>query len=181
MTGNSHIPAILVAGDTWRWSDAAAFASHPPPFWTLRYTLRPVGGGVTITIQATTGAGCYALTHPATSTAAVAPGAYEWTALAYEDGGDDREWVASGRLTVAPDPATATGSLRSASERILEAITATIEGRASKDADAYSIEGRSITRTPLPDLLKLQTVYERKVAAERNPNASPIQYRRVKI
>jgi len=181
MTDNSGIPATLVAGDTWAWSDASAFASHPPPYWTLRYILRPVGGGVAITIQAVAAADCYNLTLGSATTAPAEPGPYEWTALAYEDGGDERAWVASGRLTVAPDPATATGSLRSAAERILEAITATIEGRATKDADAYSIEGRSITRTPLPDLLRLQAVYERKVAAERNPNASPFQYRRVKI
>lgn len=181
MTSNTHIPAALVAGDTWRWSDAAAFASHPPPEWTLRYVLRPVGGGAAITIQAAAVDGCYTLTHPATLTATVPPGAFEWTALAYADPGDDRAWLASGRVTILPDPATATGSLRSAAERILEAISATLEGRATKDADSYSIEGRSITRTPLPDLLRLQAVYERRVAAERNPNASPIQYRRVKI
>lgn len=181
MTEKTGIPATLVAGDTWAWRDAVSFASHPPPFWTVRYILRPVGGGTAITIQGGALPDHYGLTLASTSTAAAAPGPYEWTALAYEDGGDERAWLASGRLIVAPDPATATGSLRTPAERILEAITATLEGRATKDADAYSIEGRSITRTPLPDLMRLQAVYERKVAAERNPNASPFHYRRVKI
>lgn len=180
MPDNSSIPATLVAGDTWGWSDASAFASHPPPYWILRYILRPVAGGSAITIQSTIEADCYALTLTSAQSAAVAVGEYQWSSLAYEDGGNDRAWVASGRLTVLPDPATATGNLRSAAERILEAITATIEGRATKDSDAYSIEGRSITRTPLPDLLRLQVIYERKVIAERNPGASPFQYRRIK-
>lgn len=181
MTDNTSIPATLVAGDTWLWSDASAFASHPPPYWTLRYILRPVAGGAAITIQGTAVTDCYTLAAISANTAGFTPGEYEWAALAYEDGGDERAWVTSGRVVIAPDPATTTGSLRSAAERTLAAITATIEGRATKDADAYSIEGRSITRTPMPDLLRLQAIYERKVAFERNPNAAPFQYRRVKI
>ena len=181
MTDKQGIPATLVAGDTWLWSDAPAFASFPPPYWTLRYILRPVAGGAAITIQGTPAAGCYTMTTTSATTAIITPGEYGWTALAFSNNGDERALVASGRLTIAPDPATSTESLRTPAERTFEAITATIEGRATKDADAYSIEGRSITRTPMPDLLRLQAVYERKVAAERNPTASPFQYRRVKI
>lgn len=51
----------------------------------------------------------------------------------------------------------------------------------TKDAESYTIEGRSIARTPLADLIRLQGVYQRKVAAELNPGASPFQYRRIKL
>ncbi|WP_282129682.1 hypothetical protein [Roseobacter litoralis] len=174
------IPLTLVAGDSWFWCDTSAFASHPPPNWAVHYILRPVSGGVPTTIISTPAPAAFNFTATPSITSEMPAGSYEWTALAY--GADDaRKVLASGRLEVMPDPAAHKGDLRSRSERTLDAINATIEGRATKDADAYSIEGRSITRTPLPDLLRLQAIYERRVDAERNPGKSPISYRRISM
>jgi hypothetical protein len=181
MTVDTEIPAQLVAGDGWAWSDAAAFASHPPPDWALHYVLRPIAGGTTITIVATWGDDTYSLSRTATATAADAPGDYEWTALAYDDASDDRARLGSGRVCILPDPAQATGDLRSGAERILAAIDATVEGRVTKDAESYTIEGRSIARTPMADLIRLQGIYQRRVDAERNPGGSPFQYRRIAL
>lgn len=181
MALNIGIPALLVAGDGWAWSDASAHASHPPPDWALHYVLRPVAGGTPITLVATWGADEYRLTRAASDTANDAPGAYSWTAFAINDGTGDRATLDSGRVHILLDPVQENGDLRSAAERILAAIEATIEGRVSKDAESYSIEGRSISRTPIDDLLRLQGIYQRKVAAEMNPAASPFQYRRIKI
>lgn len=181
MTDATQIPATLVAGDTWSWTDADAFASHPAPDWSLNYVLRPVTGGAAITIVATWGDDEYRLTRAAVDTAADAPGEYEWVSLAFHDANGERVRLATGRTCVLPDPVSASGDLRSNAERILAAIDATIEGRATKDAESYSIEGRSIARTPIADLMQLRSIYERRVAAERNPGGSPIQYRRVAL
>jgi hypothetical protein len=42
----------------------------------------------------------------------------------------------------------------------LDAIEATIEGRASKDQESYSIQGRSLARTPIADLILLRGKYK---------------------
>lgn len=181
MAIDTGIPAQLVAGDGWAWSDAGAYASHPPPDWALHYVLRPVAGGTPITIVATWVGDEYRLTRTATDSATDAPGDYAWTALAIHDANGDRATLGNGRLCILPDPTQEVGDLRSAAERILAAIDATMEGRVTKDAESYTIEGRSIARTPLADLIRLQGVYQRKVAAELNPGASPFQYRRIKL
>lgn len=82
MAIDTGIPAQLVAGDGWAWSDAIAYASHPPPDWALHYVLRPVAGGTPITIVATWVGDEYRLTRSATDSASDAPGDYAWTALA---------------------------------------------------------------------------------------------------
>lgn len=181
MSAETQIPATLVAGDGWSWSDPAAFAAHPPPDWALHYVLRPVAGGAAITVVALWSGETYRLTRTAAETAGTAPGEYRWDALAFHDASGDRVHLGSGRVTVLPDPAQAGGDLRSAAERILAAIEATIEGRAARDAESYSIEGRSIARTPLADLIRLRALYRREVEAERAPGASPIRYRRVAL
>ncbi|MQQ09102.1 hypothetical protein GFB49_11605 [Epibacterium sp. SM1979] len=179
MTNETNIPSQLVAGDSWAWSDAPAFASHPPPDWSLHYILRPVTGGDPITIVASHGETSFVITHPASETQSLAPGEYEWSALAFNAGTGDRARLSVGRICILPDPLQATGDQRSGAERILAAIDATLEGRVSKDAESYTIEGRSIARTPIEDLTRLQSIYSQRVAQERNPGGSPIQYRRV--
>ncbi|MBT8169881.1 hypothetical protein [Falsiruegeria litorea] len=181
MTIKSNIPATLVAGDSWAWSEATAYAEYPPADWSLTYILRPATGGTALSITATDGGGAFTLAALATTTATLAAGEYSFSVLASNSGTGARHVLASGRVCILPDPMTQTGDLRSANERTLAAIIATIEGRATKDADSYTIEGRSISRTPLADLLRLQAVYERRVARERNPSASPFHYRRISL
>ena len=50
---------------------------------------------------------------------------------------------------------------------MLEAIQAVIESRATKDQEEYTIAGRSLKRTPLPELIKLLNFYETRVAGEQ--------------
>jgi hypothetical protein len=176
-----EFPAKLVAGDTWAWSDASAFSSHPPPEWALRYVLRPLAGGSSITILAAAGSDAFTLSQTASETAPALPGEYEWHAVAFHAANGDRAVLGAGRVTVLPDPLQAGGDLRSTAERILAAIDATIEGRVTKDAESWTIEGRSIARTPLADLLRLRAVYAAQAAAERTPGASPIRYRRIAL
>lgn len=56
---------------------------------------------------------------------------------------------------------------RTQNQRTLDAVNAVIEGRASKDQESYAIGGRSLSRTPLRDLMELQRVYQGKVMLER--------------
>ncbi len=181
MTIQNCIPATLVAGDGWAWVDLVAFARNPPPDWSLRYVLRPLAGGVSVEIDAIAGADAYELRLSSAQSAAVPPGQFTWVALAFHNESGDRITIANGRVEVLPDPAASTGDQRSSGERILDAIKATLEGRVTKDAESYSIEGRSISRTPIADLLRLREVYTREVQAEQNPGASPFQIRRVKF
>lgn len=182
MAVSASVPATLVAGDGWSWADAEASAACPPPFWGLRYVFRPVEGGGRFEVVATVADGAFLLSADPTFTAIRVPGWYLWTAVAAAADGGDRRTLKSGRVQIMPDPlATMANDGRGAAERILAAIEATLEGRVTKDAESYSIEGRSISRTPIADLLRLRNVYAAEVAAKLKPGSGFIQYRRMKM
>ncbi|MBW4709580.1 hypothetical protein KX928_17475 [Roseobacter sp. YSTF-M11] len=153
-------------------------SAYPSPYYALALTLSLQTGGPVTTLNAAADATAWRFTVDSAVTSTLTPGVYAWAVLATEGGTGNRTTICRGTLTVDPDPATATGDTRSNNARILDAIEATIEGRATKDADAWTIEGRSITRTPIADLIRLKNIYSALVDAERGRSA-PFKVRRV--
>lgn len=174
-----YIPKRFTAGDDLQWSDPAVFGLGGA---AVKYRASfIVGGRVVLTVHGTPDAvaGAVRFHAPSRDTAGMLPGSCEWAVVCVNDTGG-RRVLRRGRIWIDPDPETALDQ-RSRAERILDAINATIEGRVTADADSYSIEGRSIARTPIADLLRLRTLYKNEVRAQRNPNASPVSYRRIKF
>lgn len=171
-------PAKLYAGDSWAW-EIPDPSAYPSAAHLLTYAIAPTSGGAVVEIEAEAPGIAVRFTLAAAATAALAPGAYRW-ALTAGDLADPsiRATVAAGIFEVLPDP-LAGSDTRSQARRILDAIEATIEGRATKDADQYSIEGRSISRTPIADLLRLRNLYSRIV--RREAGRSPITFRKVRF
>ena len=60
-----------------------------------------------------------------------------------------------------------TSDPRSHAKITLEAVEAVIEGRATKDQENYSIAGRSLSRTPVADLLSLRDYYRTEFLREQ--------------
>lgn len=156
-------PGTLTAGDSWAWSRTDLADAWPEADgWSFTYHLAPEAGGAAQTITAP---GFAVAVAPDTS-ALYAPGRWRWTATVARPG--ERRTVASGSVTVLPDPAAATAAdARSTNERILAAIEDTLAKRASADADAFTIEGRSISRTPIDVLLKARARFAELVRRER--------------
>jgi hypothetical protein len=178
MPRNPAPQAALYAGDAWAWTLAADPAAYPAEAGVaLRYALAPVAGGAPFLIAGALAGDAFAFAAPADLTAAVAPGVYRWRLIVEDAAG--RRVLGEGNLEVRPDPETSTADTRSHARRTLDAIEATIEGRASKDADAFTIEGRSITRTPLEILMKLREQYRRIV--RREGGRGPVTFRRVRF
>lgn len=61
---------------------------------------------------------------------------------------------------------------KSHARKVLEAINATIESKATNIQSEMSINGRAIKYYSLSDLLKLQSLYERKVQSEEDKERS---------
>lgn len=177
MNKSTILPAVLTAGDSWQAvapADVATFSDSG-----VDLVLR-VEGGFSLRVTGERTGTLIRFTAAPAQTAPVPPGAATWALIETSVLGDWRHTLATGRVQIAPDPVNMLDA-RAPAERILAAIEATIAGRVTKDADSYSIEGRSIARTPIPDLLRLRQLYKSEVAALRNPNASPVKYRRIKL
>lgn len=168
-------PARLYAGDSWAWEipDPDAYPSYA---YALSYALAPEAGGTVVAVEAEAPSlVAVAFKVAATLTAPLAPGRWRWSLFAADIALDIRAVLAGGTFDLLPDPLTATGDARSAARRIFDAIDATIEGKVTKDAQSYAIEGRTIARMPLPDLLAARDRYARIVRREQGQG--PIAYR----
>ena len=96
------------------------------------------------------------------------PMAVGWQMIATNNTTGDVWEVKQGRFSLLPALAdTTTGQdVRTSNERILEAIRATIEKRASKLQERYTVDGVELQYTPLKDLLELERRYATLVANE---------------
>lgn len=163
MSIETSVPAELVAGDTWRWT--RDLPDYPAGTWALTYYFECPAGE--FSVAATTDGTVHSVTIAATDTAGYAPGRYRWFARAVS--GAIVETVAGeeGWLQVTADPA-ATGKRdwRSDARKMLDAVTATLLGRATSDQLAMSLNGRSISRTPLSELREWKTQLEAEVRTE---------------
>jgi len=155
-------PSEILAGVTFGWT--ITDAGHPAPDHVLIAYLR---GPEAIDLAAVGNGATHVFGAAAGVTAGWTPGPYFWAVRAVS--ADGTVQIANGRLQVLADIAAQAAGYdpKTHAERVLAAIEAVIEGRATVDQQFYMINNRSISRTPIADLLKLRAQYRAEVARER--------------
>jgi len=155
-------PAALHAGDSWAWT--RTLADYPAgEGWVLSYVYTNASSRFTLTAGAS--GDDHAIAEDAADTAPIKPGKYAWAA--HVTLADDRYTVDTGRLEVKPNLGAAQNfDTRSHARTVLESIEAVIERRATKDQEEYTIEGRSLKRTPIAELLVMRDRYRQEAANE---------------
>lgn len=162
-------PEDLVIGDRWAWKRADLSADYPTADYSLQYVADKQGAGSTsITINATESGGTYLFEVASATTAGYTAGTYAWQLYVVRTSDSQRISIAKGTWTLLANLSASTADPRSHVKKTLDAIEAVIEGRASLDQMSYTIQGRSLARTPIPDLLKLRDTYKAEYAAEIN-------------
>ncbi len=158
-----NIAKEITAGDSLNWTETVS-AYPASDGWTLKFVL--VNGSAKIEFSTSADGDDHAVALPATTTTQWSPGRYRYQA--FVEKGEDRYTVGTGTVDVLPDfTSAATLDGRTHAEKVLESIEAVIEKRATKDQESYTIKGRSLARTPLPDLIALRDKYKADVAAEK--------------
>jgi hypothetical protein len=154
-------PTELRAGDTWTWTREAG--EYPAATWTLTYKLRSSRASIDIT--ASTSGLQFAVAVAASVTAAYKADRYDW--IARVTSGTTVHTVGSGVIAVLPNlGAVGAVDARSHARRVLDAIEAVIEKRATLDQSSYSIGNRSLARLSIPELLQFRDRYRAMVLAE---------------
>ena len=158
-------PLEIRAGDTWAWT--RSLDDYPASTWTLKYRFKhPTATGFEIT--ATASGTDHAVSVAAATTTGYTAGTWAWQA--WVESGAEKYTVDSGSLVILADyrsgAATTTADSRTHATKVLAAIEAVIEGRASKDQEEYTIGNRSLKRTPLADLIKFRSRYRLEAAGE---------------
>ena len=156
----NNVPTVWNAGDTLKW-DVSVPDYPATEGWTLTYEVKSKNDHVA-TITASADGDGYTVTVPAATSAGYAVGHHHYRA--YVTKGSERYTVDSGDLEILKDfEDSGNYDDRSHAEIVLDAIEAVLESRATKDQESYSIAGRSLSRTPIEDLLKLRDRYKTEV------------------
>lgn len=160
-------PAELTIGDTWSWTKS--LADYAAPAWTLRYYLRGKAGE--IDIVATASGSDHLVSVAKATTAAYKAGLYRWTAV-LDDGTTRKTLMPDGLITLKPDPAKIGAGFdpRTHARKALEAIEATIEGRAtSQQLDLVSVTiGSRAKQRDVTTLMPWHDRYKAIVANEED-------------
>jgi hypothetical protein len=159
-------PTEFTIGETLKWTKS--LADYPASEgYALKFYFRGAGTGFDIT--ATADGDDYSVTVPAATTAEMTAGKYNWQAEISLSG--EKFIVDSGEVTVKPSLAAINASVtfdgRTTARKILDAIDALLQGKASLDQQEYMIGNRSLKRIPIPDLISLRTHYAQIVSRER--------------
>lgn len=167
----SREPERITQGETLRWRrELPAFPATDG--WVLKYALVHAGGRQLVTAEADGAA--HLVEVASATTAAWAAATYAWQAwVELEDG--TRAWVGTGQLVVAQDLAAAGAAdgvdPRTHAQRVLEAIEAVLEQRASQAQLGYTIGtdhgSRQLAYIPHAELLALRDRYRLEVQQEQ--------------
>ncbi len=155
-------PDVLVVGDRWVWRRPDLVADYPTADYALTYEFHlDTGGGGSnkFTITATETSTDYIVEIASATTASYTAGEYNWYAFITRSSDSQRLSVDEGRTKVEINFANTNADSRTHAKKVLDAIEATIEGRASQDQMSYSIAGRSLSRMSIDDLLKFRDRY----------------------
>lgn len=128
--------------------------------WALKYKLAPRAGGSIINITATADGDDHLVQITAATTATWAAGWY--TFEAYVEKGAEVYSLERGPVQIVA--ALAAGQdTRLHVEKVIDAIEAVIENRASLDQEEVSVNGRSLKRTPVEQLIVLRSKYRNEL------------------
>ena len=166
-------PTSITAGTTAEWSRTDAYAYG---LWTYQYVLT---GPQQITVNATAAGGAVTAEVSASTTDSWPAGKYQW--FLWRENGTQKHAVDTGYIEVRANPFGQTGSVDHSThaERMLYAIEARLENRAVSDYEQYSIDGRSLARIPVAELMRLRDKYRNEVARQKRREAGKQAPRRV--
>ena len=168
-------PLEFIAGDRITWKRTDLGTDYAPASYSLKYSARLENSGATeIEITASESGTDYIVEIGQSTSVGFKSGIYHWQAYITRTSDSERITIDSGTWEIKPNRDTTASDPRNHVRRVLDSIEAVIEGRATKDQENYSIQGRSLSRTPIPDLLILRDRYKaeyiREQRAERLKN-----------
>jgi len=162
-------PSTLVLGDYWAWKRDDLADTYPIGSYALTYEFHEdSGGGGThkFTLTATEANDTYYIEAASSSTTGYAVGDYIWEAYITKASDSNRVMVDSGRTTITQNLADTNADLRSHAKKVLDAIEAVIENRASMDQSSMSIAGRSLSRMSIDELMTFRDRYKAEYLKE---------------
>ena len=165
-------PTKIVVGDFIQWKKTALAEAYPPATHSAEYVARIAAGqSGEIKLAAIERTGYYLFQVSSATSAAFETGYYHWQLEITETSSGNRIVVERGEFQAIADLDNNGADPRTHAEIMVDKIEALLEGRADKDVSSYSIQGRSISKMSVADLLQWRDYYRKEVVKEQRDNA----------
>lgn len=153
-------PKTVIAGTRVQWLVTTP-DFLPANGWTLKYALAKADTAPIVLTSSDNSDGRHLVDVAITATDAWMAGEYAWQSWVEDAGPTERRPIAEGLIEVCPrfDAEEQGLDWRSHVKATLDALEATIQGKASKDHLSYSIAGRSVGRMNPSELVEWRNQY----------------------
>jgi len=160
-------PTEIISGDTYEY-DVTSVDYPATDGWTLKVTILNAAKFLKVTAAAN-GAG-YTVTLASKDTDDLTAGTYSLVEAVEKGSGEalERHTLCAFQVVVKANIAGAAAAtdVRTHARKVLDAILAVIESRATLDQQQISIAGRTLVSMPIADLLKFKNEYQLQVNNE---------------
>lgn len=156
-------PKTLINGTRWTWTRSDITETYPTASYTLKYCVSHPDEDRDYTITADKVDNAHVV-EVSSATSNFKPGDVMWKAVIVRDSDSEEVIVDEGFFEVRAQK----GTIASHTYKVLSAIRAVLENKATKDQSSYSINGRSINRYSFEELTKLEKQYLARWHKEKN-------------
>ena len=161
-------PAKIIAGDRLIFKRSDLNNDYANSSFTLKYSARLEGTGSTeIQITATASGSDYLVEVNSSTTASYTVGTYRWQAYITRNSDEQRLTIDEGTWEVIANRDAATTDPRSHAAIMVDKIESILEGRADSDVSSYSIQGRSLTKLGIEELMAWRDRYKAELLLEK--------------
>lgn len=162
----TQVPSELQLGDFWAWKRDDLASDYPVADYSLSYEFNLIDGSTAsnFTLTATESGDEYIISTSSTTSYTV--GNYNWISYITRSSDSARVKLEEGYVEIQDNYATTSASVRSHAKKVLDAIEAVIENRASMDQQSMSIAGRSLSRMSIDDLMTFRDRYKAEYLKE---------------
>lgn len=157
-------PRELVIGSRWAWKRPDITSVYATSAYTLKYVFADQDGSQDITITASKVDSAHVVELASTVTATYKPSDFKWKAIIVRDSDSEEIVLDEGFATVVKQK----GNVSSHVYKVLMAIRAMLEEKATKDQMSYTINGRTLQRYTFDQLMKLEAQYARRYKKEQD-------------
>ena len=167
-------PVTIYKGETIVWN-RKDLTDYPVGSYAMSWTARlESNGGTAFSATVTEVDDYYKFTLDNSNTGGYTTGDYFWVLKVTQSSDSEELIIDSGKITVKDNYFGTTGDTRSHAKIMLDKIESILEGRADADVSSYSIQGRSLSKISINELLQwrdyYKAEYQKEIAKFRRDN-----------
>ena len=167
-------PVTIYKGETVVWT-RKDLTDYPVGSYAMSWSARlESNGGTAFTATVTEVDDYYKFTLDNSATGGYTTGDYFWVLKVTQSSDSEELILETGKITVKDNYFGSTGDTRSHAKIMLDKIESILEGRADADVSSYSIQGRSLSKIGIAELLQwrdyYKAEYQKEVAEFRTGN-----------